>query len=459
LSNEELAEGAYKPKDENYEIAALDREGIERVSSFSNIGGYEANRLLSDPQGNYRKIVQLSHYYAEKVGILKSALRVYTTLTIGDIRLEGGTKKNKTTLQEFIDETELNKTLRQSIPDIYKAGNFFWYREVEKGKSVWVHQLNPIDTEVLGHKRNRPVAKLRTSNDPSTLPDDLKPNLAGSYDLPVNKTYHCSVEREGYLRYGMPFTTSAFEPIQHIQELVDMEKESIKSVIESLIIITLGDDKKPATRDQIQELKRHVQNLKSTSRLVGNHTLKADVIEKNIEVFNKEKFEVPMQMLMYSIGITPSIFTGEGSYATASAGMQSAKKTIELVRMEIESVLDQLFKDVAEERGLDPKKNPKATLGKLDLNEDKVQHQIVRNLYLDGLISAETYALVHGHILEYEQERIKEEDKKYNIEPRQMSSTLSNKGDGSSGGSGRPESTDSKPDNNPNQDVKPSNGT
>lgn len=457
--SEELAPGSYRPKDENYEVASLGREEIDRVSSFSNTGCYEANRLLADPQGNFRKIVQLSHYYAEKIGILKSALRVYTTLTIGEIRLEGGTKKNKNVLEKFIEETKLNKTLRQSVPDIYKAGNFFWYREVSGKKSVWIHQLNPIDVEVLGHKRDRPVAKLRTSNDPSTLPDDLKNGLDGTYDLPKEKTYHCSVEREGYLRYGMPFTTSAFEPIQHIQELVDMEKESIKSVIESLIIITLGDDKRPATRDQIQELKRHVQNLKSTSRLVGNHTLKADVIEKNIEVFNKEKFEIPMKMLMYSIGITPSIFTGEGSYATASAGMQSATKTIELVRLEIEDVLAQLFEDVAKENGLDPKKNPKPTLGKLDLNDDKVQHQIIRNLYLDGLISAETYALVHGHILEYEQQRIKEE-KKYNIQPRQMSSTLSNKDSGASdGGAGNPGKMDSNPDNNPNQDVKPSAGT
>lgn len=453
--DEEIADGGYRPKEEGHEVASVKNEGLTRVSSYSNQSGYEANKLLADPQGNFKKIVQLSHYYGEKIGILKSAIRVYVTLTIGDIRLEGGTKQNKKFLQEFIEKTKLNKTLRQSVPDLYKAGNFIWYREIEGKESVWMHQLNPIDVEILGHKRDRPIAKLHTKNDPATLPGDLKRSTDGTYELPKERTYHCSVEREGYLRYGMPFTTSAFEPIQHIQELIDMEKESISSVIESLIIITLGDEKKPATKEQIQELKKHVQNLKSTSRLVGNHTLKADIKEKSIEVFNKEKFEVPMKMLMYSIGITPSIFTGDGSYATASAGMQSAKKTIELVRLEIEELLDQLFADVSEDRGLDPKKNPKASLGKLDLNEEKVQHTIIRNLYLDGLISAETYALVHGHILANEQAKIKEEEK-YDINPRQMSSTLSN-ADGD-GGPGAPEKIDSKPDNNPNQDVKPSAG-
>ncbi|MEC1440558.1 hypothetical protein P9D57_17860 [Bacillus sonorensis] len=449
MSDQEFAEGAYKPKELGEEVASVKNEGLERISSLSNISGYEANKLLMDPQGNFRKIVQLSHYYTEKIGILKSAVRVYVTLTNGEIQLEGGTKKNKNFLEEFIEKTNLNKTLRQSIPDLYKAGNFVWYRELEGRESVWIHQLNPIDVEIKGHKRDRPVADLRTNNDPATLPDDLKKDRDGKYHLPPNQTYHCSVEREGYLRYGMPFTTSAFEPIQHIQELIDMEKDSIKSVIESLIIITLGDEKRPATQEQIDKLKQHVKNLKSTSRLVGNHTLKADVIEKNIEVFNKEKFEVPMRMLMQSIGITPSIFTGEGSYATASAGMQSAKKTIELIRLEIEDTLKQLFTDVAKERGLDPKKNPTVSLGKLDLTEEKVQHAILRDLYLDGIISAETYALAHGHILEHEQTKTKEE-KKYDIQPRKMSSTLGNESPGA------PEKIDSKPDNNPNQDKKPS---
>jgi hypothetical protein len=449
--DEEIAVGGYKPKEEDWEVASIKSEGIERVSSFSNLSGYEANKLLADPQGNFKKIVQLSHYYSNKIGILKSAMRIYTTLTVGNIRMEGGTKKNKSFLKNFVDDTKLNKILRQSIPDLYKAGNFIWYRELEGKKSVWMHQLNPIDVEILGHKRDRPVSRLKTNNDPLTLPDDLRKNNDGTYDLPKGRTYHCAVEREGYLRYGMPFTTSTFEPIQHMQELIDMEKESIKSVIESLIIITMGDKDRPATKDQIDKLKKHVKNLKSTSRIVGNHTLKADVIEKDISVFSPEKFEIPMKMLMQSIGITPSIFTGEGSYATAEAGMTSAKKTIEMVRLEIEETLDQIFYDVAIEAGLDPKKNPKASLGKLDLNEEKVQHAIIRDLYLDGLISAETYALVHGHILEFEQEKVKEEEK-YDIQPRQMSSTLSDD-------PGAPEKIDSKPGNNPNSKVKPSNGT
>lgn len=455
---EEIANGGYKPKErieEDNEMASVNGEEFPRISSLSNTSGYEANDLLSNPQANYKKIVQLSHYYVEKIGILKSSVRVYTTLTNGDIQLEGGTKKNKKVLEEFIKKTKLNKVLRQSVPDLYKSGNFIWYRETEGRESVWIHQLNPIDVDILGHRRDRPVAEFSTRNDEKTLPTELKKTLTGKYELPFEKTYHCSFEREGYHRYGMPFTTAAFEPIQHIQELIDMEKDSIKSVIESLIIITLGDEKRPATKAQIDKLKRHVQNLKSTSRLVGNHTLKADVIEKKIEVFNKEKFETPMKMLMYSIGITPSIFTGDGSYATASAGMSSAKKTIELVRLEIEETLDQLFADIAKERGLDPEKNPKATLGKLDLNDEKVQHTIIRNLYLDGLISAETYAIVHGHKLEVEQEKIKEESK-YDIQPRQMSSTLSNKGDGSEGA---PEQLDAQPDSNPNSDVKPSTDT
>lgn len=452
---EELAIGGYKPKGEyEWEVSSVRREyedEIDGISVLSNQGKYEANRLLADPQNNIKEIIQLSHYYTDKVGILKSSIRVYVTLTTGDIRLEGGTKKNKRFLEDFIKETKLNKVLRQSIPDLYKAGNFFWYREKERDKTVWIHQLNPIDVEVKGHNRDRAIANLRTNNDPETLPIDLKKdNVSNVYKLPKNQLYHCSPDREGYLRYGKPITTSSFEPIQHIQSLLDMEKDSIKSVIESLIIITMGDENRPATSAQIKELKKHVENLKSTSRIVGNHTLKADVIEKDIGVFNPDKFEVPMRMLLNSVGITPSIFTGEGSYATASAGMSSAKKTIEANRLEIEDILNQLFFDVALESGLNPNNNPKASLGKLDLNEEKVQHQIIRNLYLDGLISAETYALAHGHILEYEQEKIKEE-KKYEIEPRQMSSTL-----GREGSPGRPEEMDKKGDNNPNQDKKPS---
>lgn len=456
--DEENAVGGYKEKDEfselKAEMASYGRENLRIVSSLSGTGHYEANKLLADPQGNFKSIVQLSHYYTDKIGVIKSAIKVYTTLTNGSIRLEGGLKKNQAFLEKFIKNTKLNKVVRQSIPDLYKAGNFMWYRERSGKESVWVHQLNPIDVDIQGHKRDRMVAKLKNQNDPATLPDDLQPNKSGEYILPLKQSYHCSLDREGYLRYGKPITTSTFEPVQHIQRLMDMETESIDSVIESLIIITLGDEKRPATPDQIRELKKHVKNLKSTSRLVGNHTLKADVIEKDLTVFDSGKFEVPMKMLLQSLGITPSIFTGEGSYATASAGMKSIKKMIEDVRTEIEETLEQLFADVAEEAGINPDKNPSVTLGNIDLTEEKIQHEIIRHLYLDGIISAETYALAHGHSLENEMERVKKEEK-YEIEPRPMSSTLS----GDNEDNGRPSDGGDPDASNPNKDAKPSNGT
>ena len=446
---DEKAVGGYNEKDASYEISKIEREELNRISSLSSTGQYEANKLLADVQTNFKKIVALSHYYTDKIGILKSALKTYITLTIGDIRFDGGTKKNTKFLEDFVEEVKMNKVLRQSIPDLFKAGNFFWFRETSGKKTEWVHQLNPIDVEVAGHNRDRPVAKLRCNNDPQTMPEGLNKGKDGLYDLPLNKTYHCAIDREGYLKYGKPVTTPAFEPIQHMQRLIDMETDSIESVIESLIIITIGDEKRPATKDQVEDLTGKVKKLKSTSRLVGNHTLKADIHEKSVEVFNPDKFEVPMKMLMYSLGIVPSIFTGEGSYSTATAGMSTVKKIIEQARIEIEDTLNDLLKDVAMEAGLNPKNNPKVNLGKLDLTDEKIQHNILRDLYLDGIISAETYALVHGHKLDIEQDKIKAEEK-YDIEPRQMSSTLSK--------DGRPESMDSNPDNNPNLDTKPSNG-
>jgi hypothetical protein len=453
-SDGEIARGGYVPKESGHEneVAAIDREKLEPVSGIS-AHGYEANDLLKDFQKNYVKIVELSHYLADKVGILKSAIRVYSTFTYGDIRLEGGTKKNRTLIEKFIKKTKLNKTVRDSIPDLYKAGNIFWYREKENGKTVWVHQFNPIDVEVKGHSRGKPIAKFKSNNDRSTLPDDLGDGYEGYYDLKKNQIYQCAFDKEGYLRYGKPITTPTFEPIQHIEALMDMEKKSIDQVVESLMVVTLGDKDRPAGKEQIQELKRHVQNLHSVSRLVGNHTLKVELIEKDVSVFQSEKFEVPMKMLLQSIGITPSIFTGEGSYATATAGMSSAKKTIENARQEIIDTLEEIFEDVAIEAGLDPTKNPDVTLGRLDLNEEKVQHQMLRNLYLDGIISAETYGVAHGHILEHEQRKI-EEEKKYNIEARQMSSTLSKSGDGD--GKGRPEGDTPTDKQAPSDNPKPS---
>lgn len=448
---EEKVSGAYKTKDkEEYAHAARVTKEFEHVSSISGLENYEANKLLADTQGNFVNIVELSHYYADKIGLIKSAIKVYVTLTTGDILLEGGEEANKTVLRKFIKDTQLDKTLRQSIPDLYKAGNFFWYREIENGKTVWVHQFNPVDVNVKGHKRDRPVATFQSSNDPETLPVDFEKSKFGEYKLPIEQTYHCALDREGYLRYGKPITTATFEPIQHIQELVDMEKQSISSVIENLIIITLGDEKRPATQEQIEKLKEHVEKLHSSSRLVGNHTLKADVIEKDVGVFNPEKFKVPMDMLLQSIGVVSSVVTGDSSYASATAGMSTTKKTIETNRLEIESVLDQLFKDIAEENGLDADDNPEISLGKLNLSEERTQHTIIRNLFLDGVISAETYAMVHGHDLDIEQEKLDIEKELYEIEPRAMSSTLS-------GSDGRPlEGDNSEGENNPNGDAKPS---
>ena len=440
---DELAEGSYIPKEFGEEIASVKREAMGRTYSRHIISGYDANELLSDFQGNFKQIVELSHYYADKIGIVKSAVRIYITLTIGEITLEGGSKKNKNYFTKLVERTQLNKILRQSIPDLYKSGNIFWYRETEGKETVWIHQLNPIDVDVKGHRRGRPIATLRTLNDPDTLPDDLLDEFTGTYKLNLRKTYHVANDREAYLRYGKPITTACFEPIQHIEKLLDMESESIDSIVDSLIIITLGDEKRPATQNQINELKKKVTNLKSTSRLVGNHTLKAQVIEKDISVFNKEKFEVPLQMLMQSIGITPSIFTGEGSESTALVGMQSATKTIQTARMEIEDELNNMFEDIALEVGLDPKNNPKVTLGKLDLNDDEIQHAIIRNLYLDGVLSAKTYAKVHGYNVDLEQEQIALEEK-YDITPRPLSSTMSYAMDDGTGEETTPQESDKK---------------
>lgn len=445
---EEIAVGGIKPL--SNELASNKREEFERTNSVSVLN-YEANTLLADYQNNYKEIVALSHFLADKVGIIKSAVRVYINFTIGEIRLDGGTKKNKVFLEKFIKQVKLNKVLRQSVLDFYKAGNFFWYREKdESGKTVWVHQLSPRDVDVKGHKMDRPVAKLKLhTTDPDTIPNGLKKSTGidvGLYDLPILQTYQCANDREGYSRYGKTILTSTFEPVQHMEELMDMEKQAMKEVVEFLIIFTLGDKDRPAGDKQIKALSEKVKNLKNTARLVGNHTLKADAIRPDLAVFNPQKYEIPMKLLLQSLGITPSIFTGEGSYATATAGMQSAKQAIETSRQEIIDTLTTLFADIAKENGLDPEKNPTVNLGKLNLNDEKIQHAIIRDLYLDGIISAETYAEMSGYVLDDEQREIQEE-KKYDIQPRQMSSTM--------GGGGRPEE-DNDNTNKPNQDKKPS---
>lgn len=420
----DLAEGSYIPHQWMEEIASVTGEGLSRRGSRLIVQGYDANDLLSDVQGNIKKIIELSHFYTDAIGLVKTAVRIYVTLTDNDIRLEGGSKKNKNFFTRLIDDLEINKVVRQSIPDIYKSGNIFWYRETEGRKTVWIHQLNPIDVEVKGHKRGRPIATLNATSDPRTLPNDLKEIRNGTHALHERKTYQVSADREGYLRYGKPFTTATFIPIQHIQELLDMESESIGSVVDSLMIVTLGDEKRPATQSQIQELKKVVKDLKSTSRIVGNHTLKADVKTKDTSVFNAEKFEVPLKMLMQALGLTPALLTGEGGSDASNLGMQSATRIIESVRKEIEDALNKMFKDIAEECGLDYKNNPKVSLGKLDLNDDEVAHKIMRELYLDSVLSAESYVKSHGYDYEIEREKMDSEDGD-NIIPRPMSSTMS----------------------------------
>lgn len=445
---DEIALGGYKPH--SAEIGSVSREEYERTTSVSMLE-YETNDLLSNYQNNFPKIVSLAHFYADKVGVVKSALKVYITFTSGEIKLDGGTKRNKAFIDKFIKKTKLNKVLRQSVQDLYKTGNFFWYREKDAaGKTIWIHQLAPADVLVKGHRMDRPIAEVKMHGDPDTIPKGLKKSNSidgRRYVLPIEQTYQTALDREGYSRYGKSILTSTFEPIQHMEELMDMEKQTMKEVVEFLIIFTLGDKDRPAGDKQLKALSEKVRNLKSTSRLVGNHTLKADAIRPDLAVFNPQKYEVPMKMLLQSLGITPSIFTGEGSYATASAGMTSAKQAMEVARQEIVDTLTSLFEDVAREAGLDPDKNPTVGLGKLNLNDEKIQHAILRDLYLDGIISAETYAEMHNYILEQEQAEIKEE-KKYDIQPRQMSSTMG-------GGNGRPEEDNSNT-NKPNQDKKPS---
>lgn len=447
---EELAVGGYKPHLSS-EIASYKREEYERINSVS-MEGYETNDLLKDYQGNYKQIVSLGHFYADKIGIIKSAVKVYVTFTAGEIKLDGGTKRNKKFIESFIKKTKLNKVLRQSTMDFYKAGNFFWFREKDiNGNTIWVHQLAPADVLVRGHKRDRPIASVELRGAPDTIPSGLERKTSlnpHSYELPIEQTYQCANDREAYSRYGKTILTSTFEPVQHMEELMDMEKQTMKEVVEFLIIFTLGDKDRPAGDKQLKALSEKVRNLKATSRLVGNHTLKADAIKPDLAVFNPAKYEVPMKMLLQSLGITPSIFTGEGSYATATAGMTSAKQSMETARQEIIDTLTTLFEDVAKEAGLDPEKNPRVTLGNLNLNDEKIQHAILRDLYLDGIISAETYAEMHNYVLEDEQAEIKEE-KKFDIQPRQMSSTMGGSAEG-----GRPEE-DGNP-NKPNQEKKPS---
>lgn len=452
MDEQDIAVGGYKPL--STEIGSVKREEYERTASIS-VRNYETNDLLADYQGNYHDIVRLSHFYADKIGIVKSAVKVYVTFTGGEIKLDGGTKRNRTFIEKFVKQTKLNKVLRQSVQDLYKAGNFFWYREKDaSGKTIWVHQLAPIDVTVKGHRMDRPIAEVKLHGEPETIPKGLKKKNgsldASVYVLPLEQTYQCANDREGYSRYGKTILTSTFEPIQHMEELMDMEKQTMKEVVEFLIIFTLGDKDRPAGDKQLKALSEKVRNLKSTSRLVGNHTLKAQAVKPDLAVFNPDKYEVPMKMLLQSLGITPSIFTGEGSYATATAGMASAKQAMETARQEIIDTLTSLFEDVAREAGFDPEKNPKVGLGKLNLNDEKVQHAILRNLYLDGIISAETYAEMHNYVLSDEQKEIDEEREKFDIQPRQMSSTMG----GNSDEGGRPEE-DGNP-NKPDQSKKPS---
>lgn len=385
--------------------------------------------------------------------------------------LECDDSEVKDFFEEFNKQVGMQDLVQRIAREYYLSGNVPIYRDLDKeGIPLKYTILNPLythvdssllfDTEVISIDVSSELKNLAEADDEvakelkKQIPAFILKQLSNSKKtdkiiLPPDRVSRICRKKQDYEKYAKPYLARVFEPVLFKQKLRLMDLSTIEGLINQLLVVTIGNEKMPATKKQLKTAAELFATPKKAFTIIWPNNIKVEIIPpQGLETLDQDKYKQVNEDIALGLGVPRVIIDGSGTnFSTAFVAVTAWLERIDRERYALKSWMEEQYKDIAKKVGL--KTYPTVRFDKSRLRQETYIRQVLNPLYEKGLLSDDTAIEEAG--FNYEDELTKKkrnwENKKY-FSPPNLPYSGNNQGGAEPG---EPHDYDKK-ENTPNPD-------
>ena len=400
---------------DNYEISGSPKD-------------YNLEQIFRDPQDNIDRIVSLSKYYYNKVGIIMRVVNIVRDFGSTGYTIEYPTrnKKAKDVVKAFEDKVKLERLIKDMVFEIGLTGNCAGYHR--SGKRIDIYPVTKIEVSpliidnnpVLIYVNDNLLEEMALSEDEEklyeklskTYPEEVAKGIQNGDERIVlndDNTFFVKTNSSRYEPYGVPFILTAFDELAHKTVLKEAERSTATAIIDKVLMMQVGDsDVKPKEKD-INFYHRLLEGKKGSVRITVPYYVDLKWIEPETSIFGKSKFEQVDQDILNALGVSLTLIRGEGggNYSEAFISVEGLTKIIDNIRCDIPDVVNRWFRDIIVSAGIEEKHAPEFKFHPIEIDKN-ARIELVQWLFEHAGLPFE--ALYEEHGMNYSLIKMKRED-------------------------------------------------
>jgi len=224
--------------------------------------------------------------------------------------------------------------------------------------------------------------------------------------------YHSSIYRmkDDSEPYAEPLMTPIFDHLFRKNQMREADIRVIKSVINKILLITVGSDKFPAKLEQLQAISTIFQEPSNVLELIWNHAIDIKWIDVNTEFLDPAKYKSVDRDIKEGFGVTEILLgTTDENRGNPFVSLRGLVENMADGQEEVSKWLQQEFEEIGAALQLDNVPEPHLTTINL---EDKVSlFKIYQGMVDRGVLSNQTVCELMGDDWRRNIEQIKKESK------------------------------------------------
>tara|TARA_R110000824_G_scaffold165073_5_gene341631 strand:- start:12895 stop:14856 length:1962 start_codon:yes stop_codon:yes gene_type:complete len=411
---------------------------IERTNRFSNIddgiipfknSGSTSNTSTVD----VRDAVILCQKAYYNFAVFRSTIDLMTEFSVGEVFLEGGTKKSRSFFNALFKKINLWNFQDQFFREYYRSGNVFIYRldyniqrsdfskfarafgtpllsaEVSKIPAKYII-LNPSDIEtsgnisfssatyqkVLGDYELTRLRHPKTQEDRDVLkslpPESRKMLEKGNSQVAIvldpSKTYAVFYKKQDYEPFSVPLGFPVLEDLNYKKELRKMDMAISRTVQQAVLLITTGAKKEEGgvNPKNLKTIQKIFENESVGRVLIADYTTEAKFVIPQIgDILDPKKYEVLDRDIREGLG---NILISEEKFSNSKIKLQVfTQKLNESRKAFLRDFLTPEIKRISEELGF--KGYPTPYIQDIDLTDLAISGRIYNRLIELGVLTPE----------------------------------------------------------------------
>lgn len=410
---------------------------IERTDRFTNIeNGLVPFQKSGSGSVSIKDAVELCQKAYYNFAIFRNTIDLMTEFSVGDIFLEGGSKKSRSFFEALFKKINIWNIQDQFFREYYRSGNIFLYRFDYKLNRDDIEELNrvfggfslkpeailparyvvldPSDIESDGtvtfsgmtyskiltdYEINRLKAPV-TDNEktllkslPKTVQDQIKKGVGLGTNsiivpLDLDKTYAIFYKKQDYEPFAVPLGYPVLEDINYKKELRKMDMAISRTMQQAILLVTTGakPDEGGINPKNLKALQDLFSNESVGRVLIADYTTKAEfVIPQIADILDPKKYEVLDRDIREGLG---NVLLNEEKFANAKIKIQVfTQKLNESRKAFLRDFLQPEIRRIAQEIGL--KNAPTAKIQEIDLADEMISGRIFNRLVELGVLTPE----------------------------------------------------------------------